>query len=73
MLDFRPLLQAIPGVDPSVMLALHRTPWAEGVSEGIRSVEACFEWQGKDRHVSPYHAVGRCGWLVLFVVLNVAF
>lgn len=47
--DLDPLLRDVPGVDPSVLLLLHRTPWADVVLEGIRKEEACFEWQGKDR------------------------
>ncbi|CAM9979949.1 unnamed protein product [Ectocarpus sp. 8 AP-2014] len=48
MVDLDPLLRDVPGVDPSVLLLLHRTPWADVVLEGIRKQEACFEWQGKD-------------------------
>ncbi|CBJ29792.1 hypothetical protein Esi_0161_0061 [Ectocarpus siliculosus] len=47
--DLDPLLRDVPGVNPSVLLLLHRTPWADVVLEGIRKEEACFEWQGKDR------------------------
>lgn len=43
------LLQGVPGVDPHVLLLLHRSPWADGVIEGIRQEETCFEWQGRDR------------------------
>ncbi|CAM9125927.1 unnamed protein product [Ectocarpus sp. 13 AM-2016] len=46
--DLDPLLRDVPGVDPSVLLLLHRTPWADVVLEGIRKEESCFEWQGKD-------------------------
>lgn len=49
IVDLGPLLRDVPDVDPSVLLTLHRTPWAEDVCEGIRKQEACFEWQGKDR------------------------
>ncbi|CAM9691398.1 unnamed protein product [Ectocarpus sp. 4 AP-2014] len=46
--DLDPLLRDVPGVDPSVLLLLHRKPWADVVLEGIRKEESCFEWQGKD-------------------------
>ena len=49
MVDLGPLLREVPDVDPSFILALHRTPWAEGLCEGIQREETCLEWQGKDR------------------------
>lgn len=49
MIDLDPLLRGVPGVDPHVLLLLHRSPWADGVVEGIRKEETCFEWQGRDR------------------------
>lgn len=48
-IDLDPLLRGVPGVDPHVLLLLHRSPWADGVVEGIRKEETCFEWQGRDR------------------------
>lgn len=48
-MDLSPLLRETPGVDPAVMLQLHRTPWANGVSEGVHREEVVFEWQGKGR------------------------
>eukprot|EP00903_Cladosiphon_okamuranus_P016189 g14940.t1 len=47
-IDLDPLLQGVPGVDPHVLLLLHRSPWTDGVIEGIRKEETCFEWQGRD-------------------------
>ncbi|CAM9826047.1 unnamed protein product, partial [Ectocarpus sp. 12 AP-2014] len=41
--DLDPLLRDVPGVDPSVLLLLHRTPWADVVLEGIRKEESCFD------------------------------
>lgn len=52
-----PLLRGVPGVDPSVLLLLHRSPWADDVIDGIRKEVACFEWQGRDR----YEALVRAG------------
>lgn len=49
MIDLDPLLGGVPGVDPHMLLLLHRSPWADGVIEGIRKEETCFEWQGRDR------------------------
>lgn len=48
-IDLDPLLREVPGVDPHVLLLLHRSPWADGVIEGIRKEETCLEWQGRDR------------------------
>lgn len=56
--DLDPLLRGVPGVDPSVLLQLHRTPWADGVIDGIREEVACFEWQGRDRYGTRVPAVG---------------
>lgn len=44
-----PLLRDVPGVEPHVLLLLHRSPWADGVIEGIRKKETCFEWEGRNR------------------------
>ncbi|CAM9643276.1 unnamed protein product [Hapterophycus canaliculatus] len=46
--DLDSLLRDVPGIDPSVLLLLHRSPWADGVIEGVRKKETCFEWQGRN-------------------------
>ncbi|CAM9499803.1 unnamed protein product [Scytosiphon promiscuus] len=65
--DLDSLLRDVPGIDPSVLLLLHRSPWADGVIEGVRREETCFDrghWSSKpgvlpaELSSLPHHPTG---------------